>query len=433
MNIDESKKKKLDALKEAIATAQKLIDDPNASSDDANAAMEAVKQIQADIKALEELQQAEPASGATPPASQSDEPSSEATSAGSDSEAPTSNADDTKGSEAPASDGTTSEEPADDTTDTDKKKKVGVRAMPIPVTDKTKNNVEEQRAALNEYFHSHGEKRDGVTSTDAGVLIPDSIIYNPDASIETVTDLAQLVSKTKVNTASGKYPILKRPTTKLPSVAELEKNPELAKPDFIKVNWDVETYRGQLPISQESLDDAQVDLTTLVAGHIQNIKVNTTNAAISTKLATFKAPTKSVTNATLVDSLKEVVNVELDPAYKKSFVVTASLYNKLDTIKDNEGRYLLQDQIGNASGKTLFSLPVTVVEDTAFGGKLESEQGFVGDLNRAILFADRAEVSVNWVENDIYGKILSAVLRFDVEVADPDSGKFFTIADTPSA
>lgn len=39
-----------------------------------------------------------------------------------------------------------------------------------------------------------------VTSTEAGVLIPEEIIYNPEAEVNSVVDLSTLVTKTAVTT-----------------------------------------------------------------------------------------------------------------------------------------------------------------------------------------------------------------------------------------
>ncbi|MDK7312310.1 phage major capsid protein, partial [Streptococcus oralis] len=93
------------------------------------------------------------------------------------------------------------------------------------------------------------------------VTIPEEIKYIPEKEVKTVQDLSELVTKTAVSTASGKYPILKRADDKFHTVEELEKNPELAKPTFETVAWEVATYRGAIPISQEALDDSIANLT----------------------------------------------------------------------------------------------------------------------------------------------------------------------------
>ncbi|WP_308899755.1 phage major capsid protein [Weissella confusa] len=423
--LDESVQAKNTALQDAIEAAQKLIDDPNATADDAQAAMDAVKQIENDIKDLQSLQDAQPEDTKEPAQDDSASPTPDVGSSVSEDntedDAPTddkSEKDNTDENEAPANGAG------------DDEKKDEERSMPIEVTktpqDKQSEQAE-QRSAFNAFMRSKGEKREGLTSTDAGSLIPEEIIYDPTLKLETVVDLASLVQKTKVSAASGKYPILKRASTTIPSVDELEANPDLAKPQFLQVDWKVATHRGALPISQESLDDAQIDLGQLVAEHIQTIKTNTTNAAIATKLASFTA--KSVPANAIIDGLKDIVNVSLDPAYNKTFVMTQSMYNELDKTKDNEGRYLLQDQISSPAGKSLFGLPVNVIADNQFVSTdtVGTKKLWVGDLRRAILFADRLDVAIEWVDNDIYGRIPRVVIRFDVEAADTDAGYMVSI------
>lgn len=308
----------------------------------------------------------------------------------------------------------------------DEEEEMKLKAKSTHTENRDAELVEEKRDALNGFLHSKGEVRDGLKTSDVGVLIPEEIIYVPRDEINTVTDLSALVEKTSVTSASGKYPILKRASTTLPSVAELEKNPELAKPQFEQIDWSIETYRGALPLSQESISDSQIDLTGLVAKHIQVIKLNTTNAKIASVLSAFKKAT--VGAETLADDLKTAINTHFDVAYSLALVVTKSFYNQLDHLKDGEGRYILNNDVTVASGKSVFGVPLVIVEDTAFGGKVGAAQAFLGDLKRAVLFTDRLDIAVNWVDNDVYGKILQAVVRFDVKQADKEAGEFIDLA-----
>ncbi|MCH3084331.1 phage major capsid protein, partial [Listeria monocytogenes] len=57
------------------------------------------------------------------------------------------------------------------------------------------------------------------------------------------------------------------------------------------------------------------------------------------------------------------INVTLDPALNKMFIVNQDAFNCLDTLKDSEGRYLLQPDLPAPSGKSLFSSPVEVVSN----------------------------------------------------------------------
>ncbi|WP_447556850.1 phage major capsid protein [Staphylococcus epidermidis] len=313
------------------------------------------------------------------------------------------------------------EEPTEEELKKEKDKKEGAKRSMAKLNQNPETN--EEILAFEQYMKSKGAKRDNVKSDDVGVTIPEDIKYIPEKEVKTVQDLSQLVQKTSVSTASGKYPILKRANAKFNTVAELEKNPELARPEFETITWEVDTYRGSIPISQEALDDSVANLTAIVSENINEQKINTLNERIGEVLKAFN-PT-SVSN---VDDLKEIINVKLDPGYDRQIICTQSFYQKLDTLKDGNGRYLLQDSIINTAGNTVLGMNVTVVRDDLLG-KNGDALAFIGDVKRGVLFADRTDVSVQWIENEIYGKYLMGAFRFDVKQADKNAGFFVTFED----
>ncbi|WPK15834.1 phage major capsid protein [Pediococcus pentosaceus] len=308
----------------------------------------------------------------------------------------------------------------------------GGKTMATNLTAKQQEEKKENRTrSIETYIRSHGTVRDaGLKTGDIGAMIPEEIIYNPEAEVNSVADLSALVTKTPATTGSGTYPILKRATAVMNSVAELEENPALAKPEFENVTWKIATYRGAIPISEESIQDTQVPLMPVIQKNASEQRLNTLNKAISAKLVAFNA--KASTADTVADDLKHVLNVDLDPAYDKSIVVSQSAYQVLDTLKDKEGRYLLQESITAASGLTLFGKSVVVVNDELLGQVGEAHI-WVGDLKRAILYVNRVDTQISWVKNEIYGQYLGLAMRFDVEVADKSAGYFVTVgAGTPS-
>ena len=291
----------------------------------------------------------------------------------------------------------------------------------------------EVRGFLN-YVRSHNPKMDlralpeGVKSTDVGAIIPQDIVTKTKTLPETVVDLRNLVQTVKVNTPTGKYPILKSTEAVMNTVEELEANPDLGKPQFKDVLYDVDTYRGQIPVSRESLDDSDEDLGALIARHIQRIALNTANKYIVAELKTAEA--KAVKN---LDEIKTIINTEFDPAYNLQFVVSQSFYNEVDLMKDAEGRYLLQPSITAQSGKSLLGLNVTVLSDKLLAGTgtgTNKKVAFLGDPAAFVSFFDRNEMAVRWQEHQNYGEILAAAMRFDVKKVDEAAGKFLTLAPT---
>lgn len=263
-------------------------------------------------------------------------------------------------------------------------------------------------------------KTDGVQKTNTKPVTSEELVTTPLREVKTIVDLKQFTTIHKTKKGAGKYPVMKKTTSRMHSVEELEKNPALSKPEFDHVSWEVKTYRGAIPISQESIDDADVDVLELIAEKVIEIKVNTTNYVIIDVMKTFDA--KTVTN---LDELKAILNVALDPAYQVSFEASQSFYNILDTLKDKNGRYLLQESIISPSGKVALGKTINVLPDEILGASTEAK-AFVGDPKRGVLFVDRLEIGLRWVENDIYGQYLQAVMRFDVKKADAKAGYFVT-------
>lgn len=304
-----------------------------------------------------------------------------------------------------------------------------VRKMEKVVLDgKEITKPNDEKRGFFDYVRGGNSKTDlralpeGVKSTDVGVIIPEDIVTKTRMLPETRVDLRNLVQVLKVNTPLGKYPILNSTEAVMVTVEELNANPDLEKPQFKEVKYDVDTYRGQIPVSKESLDDSDEDLGALIAGHIQRIAVNTANKAIVTNLKTAAA--KTVTN---LDDIKTLINTGFDPAYNLQLVVSQSFYNEVDLMKDNEGRYLLQPSITAQSGKALLGLDVTILSDKLLGGVAGAKVAFLGDPAGFTVFFDRKEVAVRWQEYGHYGEILAAAMRFDVQNIDPAAGMFLTL------
>lgn len=285
---------------------------------------------------------------------------------------------------------------------------------------------EQLRHALDRYVRSKGkaigELRDvdGFKVVDGGVLVPEEILPAQEKP-EDVVDLRRYVRVRQVNRGSGKIPVIKKSGSKMVSVAELEKNPELAKPEITDVSYDIETYRGYIPISEEVIDDADYDIVGLIREEIDDQELNTVNEAIAAVLKA--APAKTAEN---LDDLKKIFNVDLKRVYNTRVYMSASLYHELDTLKDSDGRYLLQDNITAASGKSLFGREVVVLDDEVIGENPGDLVAFIGDAYEFCTFFDRKRASVRWTDHNIYGELLASFVRFDVAAVDTDAGYYVT-------
>lgn len=281
---------------------------------------------------------------------------------------------------------------------------------------------QELRDGIKAFVRSKGQERAGFTSVEGGALIPEELLA-PQKTPENVLDLEKTINTASVTSGAGKYPVIKKTDGVMVSTAELAANPELGKPTITSVPYDIETYRGYIPVSQESIDDADFDVTGLIAEEITNQERNTKNAAIATVLKTATA--KAVTG---LDGIKTVFNKDIKEVYKPNAkaILSSSLYNALDLLKDLDGRYVLQTDITVESGKKLFGKEVIVLDDTVIGTSAGDLKGFIGDPKAFATLFDRNRASVKWVDNDIYGQLLAGFVRFDVVKVDTAAGFYIT-------
>lgn len=285
-----------------------------------------------------------------------------------------------------------------------------------------KKDKVETRDALNKFIKSKGEEREGVKLVDGGVLIPVEIL-KPTTKPEVSLDLTEVVNVVKVNSSTGKYGVIEKSKQKMPTTAELEKNPELGKFKITNVEYSVKTYRGSLAVSQEMIDDADYDVMGLIGEDAHNQELTTKNYAIC---EIFK--TASPQAAQGLDGLKDVLNTKIKSVYNIRLIVTDSMFNALDKVKDKNGRYMLQQDVTSPTGYRFSGKIIQRVPDEMLGAE-EEMKAFIGDPKAFVTLFDRTATTAKWVNNDIYGEVLALFTRFDVKKTDEAAGKFVTYTD----
>lgn len=283
----------------------------------------------------------------------------------------------------------------------------------------------EQRDAIAKFIRT-GQTRDieGLKTTDSGsaALIPTEVL-KPHFLEKTRNPLLDLVQRVKVNSGSGKYPVIKKTDSKMASTEELKANPELGKPSISEIDYSINTYRGYIPVSQEMIDDADYDIMSIVEDEVFNQGENTELSLVATIL-------KSATQADAAgfDGIKDIYNKKLKSIYKASIVVTQSMFAALDKVKDKNGRYMLQTDVASPTGYSFGGKTIYPVDDTVFGSEGDMKF-FIGDVSEFVKLFDRSQVSVKWVNNDIYGQLLGLFIRLDVKKVDAAAGFFGTYTD----
>lgn len=274
------------------------------------------------------------------------------------------------------------------------------------------------------FIRSEGTEKRSLDTTSGAVVVPVEVSTDVLELKDGLVDLSAYVTKEVVGTGQGKFPVAKRASAILATKAELAEIAEIADPLFIEVDYKAETRIGQIAFSNEVLEDAAIDVVAYAKRQMQRMVKNTNNKNIIDVLNTFTK--KAVAD---VDGLKSVVNVALDPELDLQIIVNQDAYQYLDTLKDSQGRYLLQDSIAVASGKTLFGKEVIVVSNKVAPTPSKTVGYiFVGDLKEAVFMAQRSEITAEWEKFDRYSKGLAVGVRSDYKQIDSEAGFLVTIA-----
>lgn len=290
----------------------------------------------------------------------------------------------------------------------------------------TEDKVENEAVRDFKEFLRTGEiKRDSAGfDSAAGEAVLPSQVLDIMAQPNDPTQLSGYVNRVEVSAPTGKLPVMSKVNSQLVTAAELAENPQIGNATITPVAYDVQTRRGQLPISLEMAQDYP-NIVGLLTQYVNNIVASTEQHQVGLVL---QQATPVV--ATSIDDLKDAYNVGLTNYSNRMWVLSESMFAALDKAKDSNGRYLLEDSISSATGKQFLGATCLIVSDDVLGSKGD-KKAFVGDLSAFVLEAIRGNVNLSWARNEQFEQVLLAAVRSDYKVADAQAGKFITF--TPAA
>lgn len=262
------------------------------------------------------------------------------------------------------------------------------------------------------YVKSRGELRDGLTTVEGSPLVPSEIVTPIFRTNENSVDLASYVNKKSVSTKSGSYPIAKNNNAILATKQELAEIDQVNS-GITAIDFNVSTKAGKVYLSSELVGDSNFDVESEVKAQLERLVVNTNNKNIMDLLNKLEAKT-----ATNLDEIKHHYNVDLDPSLEKMIIVNQTSFDYLDTLKDTDGRYLLQYSVADPTQSTLFGAKIVVVPDTVLKPVEGEVDMFMGSLFDYVALFSRDEVTAHWENFDSYSEGLSIVLRNDYQVVD---------------
>lgn len=293
--------------------------------------------------------------------------------------------------------------------------------MEKTIIDNTKEKTETR--SFENYIRSEGEQRDGLTTEGNTAVVPSEVVTPIFEYKQNDANLGRFATVKTVSAPSGAYPISTNSNAILATKDELA---TIADVDagITGVNFKVATRAGKIYLSQEIVDDSEVPIVNEVQAQLQKLVNNTDNSNI---VALLQKATK--TPVTDVNGIKQAFNVDLDPALSKMIITNQGGYNYLDTLKDSEGRYMLQTDPTAPTGSALLGAPIVVVPTSLLPNEKDgSFPIFVGDLGQYIAIFNRNQVTTNYQQFDSYSQGLAVVVRNDYEVIDSSAMVYLTLA-----
>ena len=176
--------------------------------------------------------------------------------------------------------------------------------------------------------------------------------------------------------------------------------PEVSTPQFEKIDYKVKKKGGILKVTQELLSDTAENIIDYLKKWIAKKAKVTRNFMI---IAKVREITKDAEVPVVgLDDLKKIFNILLDPAIALSACVVTNQdgYNWLDTLKDKDGKYIMQPDPTKPMSTLLFGkYPVKKVGNKTMPSVAVSGGYKVpivcGDLKEAITIFDRETLTID--------------------------------------
>lgn len=291
--------------------------------------------------------------------------------------------------------------------------------------DAARNGFKVNKANMNE-----------TTAADGGYTVPEDIQTRINTYRESKFSLLNLVRVEKVTTNKGQRTFKKRAQqTGFSKVAEGGKIGAGSTPQFERISYAIDKYAGYFPVTNELLADSDANIASTLIEWIGDESRVTANKLI---LEVIKA-NKRATDIAGLDDIKLILNVELGSAFKGTSVIITNDngLQYLDTLKDSDGKYLLQPNPANpmqmqlCAGATV--VPVKIIPNADLPNDTEKIPFIIGDLNEGVVYWDRQQMSIassniaaigtiNAFEEDL--TIYRAIEREDVTARDTAAFKY---------
>ena len=319
----------------------------------------------------------------------------------------------------------------------DSKEKLRNRAFNKLVLKRGRLTEEERQAYLNVSNEEGQLGRPGQIesiSEYGGYLVPEEQLTTIREYRKAYAQLKDCCHVIYANSTKGKWPTLGEETGLLLNFTEMTSIKE-SDFEFGQADYEIADYGDIIPVSNQLIADANVNILSIVGQRLARKVVNTENSLILSKLAALKATTISS-----FQGLNKALIKDLDPVYWANAKIFTNQdgFLWLSNLVDAQQRPLLQPDVVEPNvyryrGKPVVVLPNSILANTTTTGSSPTTTApfYIGNLSDYLMFFERQGVEIATSTEYLFAKYATAlrcVVRFGVALDDVDSMKAYNVA-----
>lgn len=266
----------------------------------------------------------------------------------------------------------------------------------------------------------------GATPEKGGYLVPEEQIAQLREYRKAYTALKTFAHVQTANSTSGKMPTLGDEAGTLTKFEELN---SIAQSDFDfgQLSYTIADYGDIIPVSNQMLADADVDIMSIIGQRFARKAINSENGEILTLLGKLTAGA-----LTGYKDLTKALNVSLDPSYYANARILTNQdgFQWLSELEDGQKRPLLVPDVATPDTYRFRGKEIIVVSNGTLATTAKKIPFYVGSFADYVAFFERKGVEVAVSQDflfDKYATALRCVERFGVVADDTDAVKSLAV------
>lgn len=270
------------------------------------------------------------------------------------------------------------------------------------------------------------------TDEKGGYLVPEEQIATLREYRKAYTALKTYSHVQTANSKTGKMPTLGDETGTLANFDELDAIKQ-SDFDFGQLKYEISDYGDIIPVSNQLLQDADVDLMSIVGQRFARKSVNTENAEILKLLGGITA--KAITD---YKGLTKALNVDLDPVYYANAKILTNQdgFQWLSELEDNQKRPLLIPDVAAPDTYRFRGKEIIVLSNGTMATTGSKIPFYIGSIADYVAFFQRLGVEIAVSQDfmfDKYATALRCVERFGIVADDKDALKAYNVSVSTGA